>query len=104
MAEPPDLRVRQIAPGQMQDDLVERVAKAICQERCAHYGEPACWKLEPKIWPNPDCDCGGVTIAAIAAMREPTDAMFGYKYGVEPRRLFTEMIDTALQKDAADAR
>ena len=35
--------------------------------------------------------------AAIEAMRNPTNEMLGGKFGVEPRRLFTEMLDAALQ-------
>jgi hypothetical protein len=42
--------------------------------------------------------------AAIAAMRLPSDEDFGGKYGTEPRRLFSEMIDTALSEHQTQTR
>lgn len=35
-------------------------------------------------------------IAVLTSMRNPTEEMFGGQYGVEARKLFTEMIDAAL--------
>ncbi len=36
----------------------ETIARAICAERCAVYGEPPCYTVEDAPWPNPDCgDC-----------------------------------------------
>lgn len=65
------------------------VMKAICQESCAFYGEPACWLTDGE-WPNPECDepgCDALADIAIAAHlkaladagmvvvpREPTEA------------------------------
>jgi len=61
-------------------ELVERVAKAICREACAFYGEPPCWKLGDEFvqepWP-PDCGepgCFALAAAAIRAMiKEKSD-------------------------------
>jgi hypothetical protein len=68
----------------MSDDLVERVAlrekvaRALCQEKCAFLGEPPCWGLDPaeyviEPW-NPDiCDepgCGALADVAIAIVLE----------------------------------
>lgn len=62
----------------MTQELRERVAKALCQEKCAFYGEPPCWGLDPaeyviEPW-NPDkCDepgCGALADAAIALVLE----------------------------------
>lgn len=51
---------------------IERVARAICQERCAFYGEPPCYKLDE--WkPGDDCDepgCRAMAMAAVAAMQD----------------------------------
>lgn len=44
---------------------VHAVAKAICRETCAHYGEPACFYHE---WPNPDCNEPGCIALAWAAL------------------------------------
>jgi hypothetical protein len=58
--------------------LREKVAKKLCQEKCAFYGEPPCWGLDPdeyviEPW-NPDtCDepgCGALADAAIAVALE----------------------------------
>lgn len=49
----------------------DKVARAICAETCAHYGEPPCWRIVPDQWPNPNCDepgCGALAAAAIGAM------------------------------------
>jgi len=54
------------------DDLVERVAKAICREASAFYGEEPCWKLGDEFaqepWP-PDCGEHGCFALAVAAIR-----------------------------------
>lgn len=57
-------------------DLETKVAKAICQETCAFYGEPPCWS-EPGSWPSSDCEPGclalaKVAIAAMTANRQPS--------------------------------
>jgi hypothetical protein len=58
--------------------LREKVAKKLCQEKCAFYGEPPCWGLDPneyviEPW-NPDtCDepgCGALADAAIDLVLE----------------------------------
>lgn len=54
-------------------ERVEKVAKAICAERCAYMGEPACWQLKeddrgnPLPWPAPACDDPGCIAMAMAA-------------------------------------
>jgi len=49
---------------------LEYVARAICQEKCAFYGEPACHRLDE--WDGTDCDpdlgCRVLAKAAIAAL------------------------------------
>jgi hypothetical protein len=63
--------------------LREKVAKKLCQEKCAFYGEPPCWGLDPneyviEPW-NPDtCDepgCGALADAAIAVALEEAARM-----------------------------
>lgn len=40
-----------------QPELLERIARTLCAEKNAVYGEPPCWRVEGP-WPNPDCgDC-----------------------------------------------
>ena len=59
------------------DDVVEAMARGICQERCAFMGEPACWQLDADDgglypWPPEDCDspgCMALAQAALAAVR-----------------------------------
>jgi hypothetical protein len=64
---------------------IDRVARAICREKCAFYGEPPCFSLEdddgnPVPWPNTHCDepgCGALALAALLAQperEEPRDA------------------------------
>lgn len=58
----------------MESDI-ERVARELCRERCSYYGEPACWKVEPDIWPNPNCErddasgCMNMARVAVATLR-----------------------------------
>lgn len=55
---------------------VKEAAMAICQERCAFMGEPACWRMKddqdkPLPWPAPACDdpgCMAMAMAAVAAL------------------------------------
>jgi hypothetical protein len=49
-------------------DKVEAASRAICQEQCAFYGEPPCWRIEPDQWPNPGCDEPGCHVLAQAAV------------------------------------
>lgn len=59
----------------MSDEPIGRVAaieRAICQERCAYFGEPPCWRIVPKEWPNKECDepgCHALACAAEIAVR-----------------------------------
>jgi hypothetical protein len=53
---------------------IEVVARAICREQCAFYGEPACFDISnneggPMPWPNPNCtDPGCVALASVAVI------------------------------------
>ncbi len=57
-------------------EKVEAVARAICQERCAFYGDPACHRMDE--WQDGmDCDgdggghdvgCRALAVAALAAV------------------------------------
>ena len=54
---------------------VERVARAICAERCAFYGEPPCYVIDPDFveqeWQPENCNepgCKALAMAALAAM------------------------------------
>jgi hypothetical protein len=48
-----------------EEDLIDRVARAICTETCAFLGEPPCWKVGPGL--SPDCDEPGCLALATAA-------------------------------------
>ena len=52
----------------MPTDAQERMARALCQERCAFMGEPPCWEVAPDDWPNPHCDEPGCQALAAAAL------------------------------------
>ena len=57
-------------------DMIERVARAICQERCATpFGDPPCWAADNFDGCQDDTPCSGIARAAIEAMREPTEEM-----------------------------
>ena len=64
----------------MTDDATDRIARAICREKCAFLGEPPCWDrtyFPGEPWPNPDCDepgCMALATAAAAAIRTPEDS------------------------------
>jgi hypothetical protein len=47
-------------------DRTEAMHRAICQERCAYMGEPACWQVDG-AWPNLNCDEPGCHALAMAA-------------------------------------
>lgn len=53
---------------------VDRLARAICAEDCAHRGEPSCWSLthsegaDKCPWPNPHCDSPGCQAYAAAVL------------------------------------
>jgi hypothetical protein len=50
----------------------EDVARAICAEKCAYYGEPPCWRIAPDDFATKDCDepgCRALAAAALAALR-----------------------------------
>jgi hypothetical protein len=51
---------------------IDRIARAICREQCAFYGEHACYTLcddqgKELPWPNPNCDEPGCHALAMAA-------------------------------------
>lgn len=46
--------------------LLDEAARRTCQEICAMYGEPPCWRGDDAVWPNPKCDqpgCGALAKA-----------------------------------------
>lgn len=47
------------------DQTIDLVARAICAEQCAVYGEPPCHEFG---WPNPNCDEPGCIALAMAAL------------------------------------
>lgn len=44
----------------------DTVARAICRENCAFYGEPPCHETGP--WPNEGCDSPGCMALAVAGL------------------------------------
>lgn len=55
--------------------LQDRMARAICRERCAYMGEPPCFTLvfsdgTPVPWPNEQCDEPGCMALAAAVVTE----------------------------------
>lgn len=55
-------------------DRIDHIARAICREQCAFYGEPPCWLVD-QVWPNPTCEEPGCHALAKAAVE--ADAMPG---------------------------
>ena len=54
----------------------ETIARAICAERCAVYGEPPCYTVEDAPWPNPDCgdcDCHDMADAVLSCLTTQPD-------------------------------
>jgi hypothetical protein len=54
----------------------EAVARALCAERCAFYGDPPCWQVCQKDW---DCgdqrnDVGCMALARAVLANHPTGA------------------------------
>ena len=53
---------------------IDAIERAICQEKCAYMGEPACWKADPDGWPNHECcddpGCHALAVAAEIAIRK----------------------------------
>jgi hypothetical protein len=50
---------------------ITAVAKAICAEQCAVFGEPPCHQIGP--WPNENCNepgCVALATAALASIAE----------------------------------
>lgn len=50
------------------DETVEAVARAICAEKCAYMGEPACWSFTEESFPPATCDEPGCMSEARAAL------------------------------------
>ena len=55
------------------DGDITAAAQAICAERCAHMGEPPCWRIQDDRgtylpWPSPACDDPGCLWLAKAAL------------------------------------
>lgn len=49
------------------DAETDKIARALCQEQCAFYGEPPCWFFEKRGWPNSECNEPGCVALAMAA-------------------------------------
>jgi hypothetical protein len=59
---------------------IDKIARVICRESCAFYGEPPCFELHhdtlvdgkivPLPWPNPNCDEPGCQALAAAVVAE----------------------------------
>ena len=79
----------------MTDDMIERVARAICKSRSCHGIQCCEWPANTGL--RHKCTVvagyGDAAGAAIAAMREPTEAMLDY--GTRPT--WQAMIDAALK-------
>ena len=73
----------------------DRIARAICREQCAFYGEPPCW-LGNKDWPNRQCDEPGCHALAEAAVRINDRA----NPGAEPAA--DRQISTSVAKEPTD--
>lgn len=53
--------------------LVYEMAKAICQEQCAFYGEPPCWRISEEWGEHNHCDepgCYALAKAAVSVVPE----------------------------------
>lgn len=53
--------------------MKEKIARALCREKCAYRGEPPCFEMrddkgERYPWPNEQCDEPGCQAEAIAVM------------------------------------
>lgn len=67
---------------------MDKVARAICRERCAVYGEPPCWQLDDfDGCCHDDADCE--TLAAIAR-----EEIIGEMVPTPPRGCAHEWVDT----------
>jgi hypothetical protein len=56
-----------------EDDRIAKVARAICAEKCAFYGEKPCWQIGEGL--SPDCGqlgpgCLALAQAAVAALQQ----------------------------------
>jgi hypothetical protein len=98
------------ATVEVMEDMVERVARALCRRQAERSAAPALseWEMGQHVdawWP----DCVDDARAAIEAMREPTNYMETAAYGVRdphsdftaPSTLYRAMIDAALTKEPA---
>ena len=55
-----------------QDRLIEAVARAICTERCAFYGDPPCHALPDFKGCESDERCDHMAAAAVRAIQDIT--------------------------------
>jgi hypothetical protein len=51
-------------------DDVEMVARKLCEEACAEFGDPPCWEVDPSwmVDANPECNCVAIAHTAVAAL------------------------------------
>lgn len=56
---------------------LDDIAKAICAERCASYGDPPCYTLAGVVWDSGkcdsihDCDCASMASAVFRLLPQP---------------------------------
>jgi hypothetical protein len=61
------------------DQMIEKVARALCAEKCAWACEPPCWAImdgSDYQWPPETCDepgCMAFAYVAVAAMEEANE-------------------------------
>jgi hypothetical protein len=69
----------------MTDAEIDRMARAICREQCAFYGEPPCHAMGE--WPNTGCDEPGCMALARAAaeVRAENERYEGFPAGLAER-------------------
>jgi len=55
------------------EEMVEKMARGICREKCAFMGEPPCFEMMDKVddqWPPAGCCEPGCMAEAAAALKE----------------------------------
>lgn len=63
---------------------LDAVARVVCAERCASYGDPPCWSLPDVTWDSGkcdnihDCDCASIAKAVSRTVR-PLPSPNGWK-------------------------
>lgn len=82
------------------ENLIEKVARAICAEQCAFYGEPPCFESQftdeaDDIGLSPHCDspgCKALAMAAITANNKEIATIIEQKHGYGVTKQIAEEI------------